>query len=173
MAEIRRIRVEEARAVRELVREAVAEAAERYPEERIGISERGLANLETQFRLGAVHEDEVTLVAVEEDEQIVGFVTAWVSRGRATPGVAGELERLWVRPASRNGRLGRRLAEAAVEWLRQRGARAIFRHEDARHPEREPWESLGFEADVIRFSLYGERWRGQTPDTARLDMSGV
>jgi hypothetical protein len=26
--------------------------------------------------------------------------------------------------------------------------------EDAQHPQREPWEALGFEPDVIRYSLY-------------------
>jgi hypothetical protein len=32
--------------------------------------------------------------------------------------------------------------------------------EDAHHPERQPWESLGFKADVIRFSLYAKALTG-------------
>jgi hypothetical protein len=44
----------------------------------------------------------------------------------------------------------------AVRWLRDHGAGPIFHTEDAAHPELEPWESLGFEADVVRFSLYVE-----------------
>ena len=153
MTEVRRIRVDEAPIVRELIREGIAEEAERYPEDRIGISEAGLGNLETQCRVGAVHEDELTLVAVDDGE-IVGFVMAWLTRGRATPGIAGELDWLWVRPAFRNGAVERQLAERAVEWLRDRGARAIFKHEDAARPPLEPWQSLGFVADVVRLSLY-------------------
>jgi hypothetical protein len=97
MVEIRRIRVEDAPVVRELVRTATEELAERYPEDDIGISEQGLANLETQFRAGAVHEDELTLVAVDDDN-IIGFVAAWITRGRVGPGVAGEIDWLWVEP---------------------------------------------------------------------------
>lgn len=155
MTTIRRVRVEDAPRVRELYRAAVQEAAERYPEDRIGISENGLSNLETQFRLGAVHEDEATFVA-EEDGDLVGFVTAAVTRGRALPGVAGEIEELWVQPGVRRAELERRLAETTLAWLRDRGARAIFHTDDATHPQREPWQTLGFEADVIRFSLYDE-----------------
>lgn len=149
MAEIRRIRLEEAPRVRELYRGAVQELTDRHPEDRIGISEQGLSNLETQFRLGSVHEDEATFVA-EDDGELVGFVTASVSRGRSLPGVVGEIDELWAADDD----LLRPLAEAAVRWLAERGAGAIFHTEDAAHPEREPWESLGFEADVIRFSLY-------------------
>jgi GNAT superfamily N-acetyltransferase len=153
VVEIRRIRVDEAPAVRELVRTATEEEARRFPEERIGISDQGLSNLETQFRLGAVHEDEVTQVAVEIDE-IVGFVSASVVRGRATPGVAGVIDWFWVRPTFAGQEVERRLAHAAIAWLRDRGAGPIFKTDDARHPELEPWQSLGFDADVIRLSLY-------------------
>jgi hypothetical protein len=149
VAEIRRIRVDEAPVVRELYRAAVHALADRHPEDGIGISEQGLWNLETQFRLGAVHEDEATFVAAEYGE-LVGFVTASVTRGRALPGVVGEVGELWAA----DGDLGRRLAETAVRWLTERGAGAIFHTEDVAHPDREPWESLGFEADVVRFSRY-------------------
>ena len=151
MAEIRRIRVDEAPVVRELYRAFVQELAARHPGDNIGISEQGLSNLETKFRLGAVHEDEATFVA-EEDGAVVGFVTASVTRGRALPGVAGEIETPWSSAGGSD--LERRLAEAAVEWLSERGARVIVHIADAAHPERELWERLGFEADVLRFSLY-------------------
>lgn len=96
MAEIRRLRIDEAPLVRELVRLAIDDMARTYPEDDVGISERGLANLETQFRIGAVHEDELTAVAVDGDK-IVGFVCAWITRGRATPGISGEIDWLWAR----------------------------------------------------------------------------
>ena len=153
MVEIRRIRTNEAARVRELVRMATEELAKRYPEDKVGISEQGLGNLETQFRLGAVHEDEVTLVAVEK-EGIAGFVAAWIDRGRATPGVGGEIDWLWAHPGPTRGDIERQLAEAAVRWLRDAGAGPIFHLEDAEHPNRALWEGLGFVGDVTRFSLY-------------------
>lgn len=154
MVEIRRIRAEEAPVIRELVRLAVHELARRYPEDDIGISERGLSNLETQFRLGAVHEDEFTVVALEGSE-FVGFVSAFITRGRATPGIAGEIDWLWAaRPDSKRMDIERALAEHAIAWLRQAGAGPIFKLDDAQHPRRDLWESLGFVGDVIRFSRY-------------------
>jgi predicted N-acetyltransferase YhbS len=153
MVEIRRITVIEAPRVRELVRSATDELALSYPEDDIGISEQGLDNLETQFRLGAVHEDEATFVAAE-GERLVGFVAAWITRGRATPGVAGTVDWLWVQPRGDRDALRRELATTAIDWLRQRGARTILREEDAEHPDRELWEGLGFEGDVTRFALY-------------------
>ena len=153
MVEVRRIRVDEAALVRDLVRGAAKQLAQRYPEDRIGISERGLSNLETQFRLGAVHGDEMTLVALDGAD-IVGFICGWVTRGRATPGVLGEIDWLWARPGPTRDSLERRLAEAAIRWLREVGAGPVFVMQDARHLNWEPWESLGFEADVIRFSRY-------------------
>jgi hypothetical protein len=149
MTEIRRIRVDEASIVRELYRGAVDELAKSYPEDRIGISDQGLSNLETQFRLGAAHEDEATFVA-DEGGELVGFVTASISRGRALPGAVGEIHEL----SASDGDHERRLAETAIRWLSEQGARAIFHTEDAVHPQREPWESLGFEVDVLRFSRY-------------------
>jgi hypothetical protein len=41
-----------------------------------------------------------------------------------------------------------------VRLLRERGARTIVHTEGASRPEHEPWTALGFEADVVRFSLY-------------------
>jgi ribosomal protein S18 acetylase RimI-like enzyme len=153
MTTIRRIRVNEAPAIRELIREATREAAARFPEDRIAISEQGLSNLETHHRLGAVHQDVMTFVAVDGDE-IVGFVDAEVRHGRSLPGRSGEVDDLYVRPECRGRGIERKLLKAAVGALRDRGVGPIFHSDDAKHPEREPWESLGFEADVIRFSLY-------------------
>jgi predicted N-acetyltransferase YhbS len=151
MTTIRRIRVDEALAVRELYRESVREAAERHPEDRLEISEQGLDNLETHFRLGAVHEDVITLVA-EDDGEFVGFVLAEVERGRSLPGAAGQVAELWTGPGRRQ--LREELVREAIRLLRERGAGPIFHTDDAKDPEREPWESLGFAPDVVRFSLY-------------------
>jgi Acetyltransferase (GNAT) family len=96
----------------------------------------------------------VTLVAIE-DNAIVGFVSAWITRRRATPGVAGEIDWLWERLVSKSD-VERDLAQSAVDWLRERGAEAIFKLDNVQHPRRELWEGLGFAGDVIRFSMYAD-----------------
>ena len=153
MTTIRRIRVDEARTVRELYGRMVAEAAESHPEDRIAISQRGLDNFETSFRLGAGHEDVITLVA-ERDGELVGFALAEISRSGAMPGLAGEIHELWTSGRDEEVRL--ELAREAVDALRARGAGPIFHFDDAEQPERTPWTELGFEADVVRYSLYPE-----------------
>jgi hypothetical protein len=90
------------------------------------------------------------IVTREQGGKLVGFVTASIARGRAQPGAAGEIGELWATDRD----VERQLAAAAVRWLSERGAGVIFHTEDAAHPEREPWESLGFAADVVRFSRY-------------------
>jgi predicted N-acetyltransferase YhbS len=152
MTTVRRIRVDEAAALRDLTRQATAELAVRFPEDRIGISERGLDNLETHYRLGAVHQDLIVLVA-ERDGRILGFVDAEVERAKSVPGITGTIGDLWVSEEADDD-VAESLVREAVRLLRERGVGAIFHTEDAAHPDREPWESLGFEADVVRFSLY-------------------
>jgi ribosomal protein S18 acetylase RimI-like enzyme len=154
MTTIRRMRLAEAPVLRELTKEGVAREAARYPEDRIGISEAGLDNLETHYRVGTAHPDLITLVA-EDGGEIVGFVDAQVTRDRTLPGVSGEIGDLWVRDDA-DAEAAQALVREAVRELRERGAGAIFHTEDADHPEREPWASLGFTDDVVRFSLYAD-----------------
>jgi hypothetical protein len=154
MTTIRRMRLAEAPVLRELTKEGVAREAARYPEDQIGISEAGLDNLETHYRVGAAHPDLITLVA-EEGGEIVGFVDAEITRDRGLPGVRGEIGDLYVTEEA-GDEVAMALVGEAVRLLRERGAGAIFHTEDADRPEREPWESLGFTADVVRLSLYGD-----------------
>ena len=149
MTTVRRVRVDETPVLRQLTKEWVVHEAERYPEDRIGISERGLDNLETMHRAGAVHQDLATLVA-ERDGEIVGVVDARVTRDLVLPGTAGEIGDLYAEESD----VREALARAAVKFLRGRGAGPIFYRSDADPPESEPWESLGFVADTIRYALY-------------------
>jgi GNAT superfamily N-acetyltransferase len=154
MTTIRRLRLAEAPVLRELTKEGVAREAARYPEDQIGISEAGLDNLETHYRVGAAHPDLITLVA-EEGGEIVGFVDAEITRDRSLPGVSGEIGDLYVTEEA-GDEVAKALVGEAVRLLRERGAGAIFHTEDADRPDREPWESLGFTADVVRLSLYDD-----------------
>jgi ribosomal protein S18 acetylase RimI-like enzyme len=152
MTTIRRMRLDEAPVLRALTKQGVAREAARYPEDRIAISDQGLDNLETHYRLGANHPDLFTLVA-EQDGEIVGFVDAEVTRGRSLPGAGGEIGDLHLEEGTAP-QVGEELVRKAVELLRERGARPIFHTEPADRPEREPWQNLGFEPDTIRYSLY-------------------
>jgi ribosomal protein S18 acetylase RimI-like enzyme len=152
MTTIRRMRLAEAPVLRELTKDGVAREAARYPEDQIGISEASLDNLETHYRVGAAHPDLITLVA-EDGGEIVGFVDAAITRDRSLPGVSGEIGDLYVSEDA-GAEVAEALVREAVRSLRERGARVIVHTEDATHPERAPWEALGFKADVMRFSLY-------------------
>ena len=153
MIEIRRIAIHEAPVARELIRLGTAELADLYPDDEIGISEAGLDRLETLCRVGAFHEDEVTLVAAE-DAEVVGFISASIQRGRALSGLSGEIGWFWVRPRDDRAMVERQLASTVIGWLRDRSALPIFKMEDAQIPRRDLWEALGFEGDVIRFAMY-------------------
>jgi Acetyltransferase (GNAT) family len=154
MTTIRRMRLTEAPVLRELTKEGVAREAARYPDDQIGISEAGLDNLETHYRVGAAHPDLITFVA-EDGGEIFGFVDAEITRDRSLPGVSGEIGDLYVRDEA-GAEVAESLVREAVRELRKRGVGPIFHTEDAGHPERRPWEALGFTADVVRFSLYDE-----------------
>jgi hypothetical protein len=152
MTAIRRARIDEAPLLRQLTKAGVARDAAAHPEDRIAISDAGLDNLETYYRLGAVHEDVIVLVA-EDGDRIVGFVDAGVTRSLGLPGVAGEVGDLYLIEGGRPD-VAEALVREAVRLLRERGARTIVHTEGASCPEHEPWTALGFEADVVRFSLY-------------------
>jgi hypothetical protein len=154
MTTVRRVRLDETPLLRQLTKDGVAREAELYPEDRIGISDRGLDNLETRYRLGAVHQDMITLVA-EQDGEIVGTVDAEVLHGRGLPGTAGEIVDLQLAEAA-GPDVAEALARKALELLRERGVAVIHHTEPADRPDRKPWESLGFVADTIRYALYDE-----------------
>ena len=149
---IRRISAAEAPRVRELYGALTTELARRHPEDEIGISEQGLSNMETQFRVGAVHQDVLTLVA-EVDANFVGLGTGEITRSGFLPGTSAEVG-TWV--LEDHAALEPELARATVSWARERGARVIVHYDDAQHPNRGVWEELGFELDTVRFSLYTE-----------------
>ncbi len=101
--------------------------------------EEELAGLATRW----CEPDAVLLLAVL-DGVAVGCVAVRMLAAR--PGSA-EMKRMWVEPAGRGHRLGRRLAEAAIEWARARGAAELLLDTvPAAMPEANRlYASLGFE----------------------------
>lgn len=87
------------------------------------------------------------LVAEAEDGNLLGFALASLLR-RERPFVertSGEIDWLFVREDARRRGAGRRLADAALVWLRGRGAARVEVHVDRDNPGgRAFWDAQGF-----------------------------
>jgi GNAT superfamily N-acetyltransferase len=119
------------------------------------LTPRGRRNLARMLAISAGHLHSFCLVAVDVDT-IVGFVNGRVDLGDGLlPGVAGHLESLYVVAESRGQGLSRRLAEAAVAWLRARGAGTVRTEICIDNlAAQQLWLDLGFEKDMVCLSLY-------------------
>jgi GNAT superfamily N-acetyltransferase len=119
------------------------------------LTERGRQSLSRMLTMSAWHRDAFCLVAVE-GVQVIGFVNGRVSIGDGLlPGLAGEIDSLYVVPERRDKGISRALAEAAVKWLRDQGAHTIryLSCADAQS-DHQFWQGLGFEPDMVCLSLY-------------------
>ncbi|WP_433471713.1 GNAT family N-acetyltransferase [Spirillospora sp. CA-142024] len=161
--EIRRIHRDEGDAVGRLWDRMCREMEDGGP-----LTERGRGDLSRMLAVSAFHRDAFCLVAVDDTAddtaddtdgpRIAGFVN-----GRTTaedgllPCLAGEIDSLYVVPEERGRGISRALAEAAVHWLRDHGARTVHYLSCAdAHDDHRFWQSLGFEPDMICLSLYRE-----------------
>jgi GNAT superfamily N-acetyltransferase len=119
------------------------------------LTEQGRRNLSRMLDVSAWHRDAFCLVAVDGAE-IVGFVNGRVDVEDALlPGMSGQIDSLYVVPTLRGKGISRALAEAAVEWLRERGAHTIRYLSCADAIEDHGfWQSLGFEPDMVCLSSY-------------------
>jgi GNAT superfamily N-acetyltransferase len=153
MIGIRRIEETEAAAVAELWDRMCRELPDGGP-----LPPGGRERIAAMLAASAWHHQAFCLVAVLDDE-VVGFANGRLDPGDGLlPGLAGELESAWVRPEHRGTGLTRRLAEAGVGWLRERGAGTVRTLVCADNPDAVRfWTALGFEADMTCLSLYAER----------------
>jgi GNAT superfamily N-acetyltransferase len=148
--EVRRVRDAEGDVVGALWDRMCREAEDGGP-----LTERGRRNLSRMLAVSAWHRDAFCLVAVD-GSGIVGFVSGRLDTGDGLlPGVAGEIEALYVVPEHRGEGTSTALGAAAVGWLRDRGAGTI-RHlacagATGAHAF---WQRLGFEPDMVCLSLY-------------------
>jgi ribosomal protein S18 acetylase RimI-like enzyme len=153
MPEIRRITVPEAAAVAELWDRMCREVPDGGP-----LTVAGRQNIQRMLAICAWHHSAFCLVAVDGD-RLVGFVMGRLDPGDGLlPSVAGQIEELYVPAESAaDGSLARQLVEAAIGTLRERGARGTIYHLTAADdPDHEPFAGLGFDADMVRLSLYRE-----------------
>ncbi len=149
MVETRRITESEAETVTALWDQMCQEPADGG-----SLRPQGWRNIVAQMRGSASHPEEFCLVAIQ-DERVVGFVKGLTTRQPLLPGVAGEIEALYVVPSARGQGTSAQLAIAAVDHLRAAGAGTIQTDvcidDQAAHTF---WEKAGFTADTVRFWLY-------------------
>jgi GNAT superfamily N-acetyltransferase len=148
--EIRRIRDGEGLAVGQLWDRMCQEVPDGGP-----LTERGRLNLSRMLDVSAWHRDAFCLVAVDGGET-VGFVNGRVDvEDGLLPGQSGQIDSLYVVTSLRGKGISRALAEAAITWLRERGAHTIryLSCADATDDHRF-WQSLGFEPDMVCLSSY-------------------
>ena len=119
------------------------------------LTERGVANIDRMLQVASFHHQTTCLVATEAGA-VLGFVVARLDPGDGLlPGLAGEVQELYVVPEARLDGLSGRLATAAVGWLRERGAgtvRTLVCADNA--ASQEFWQARGFEPDLVCLSLY-------------------
>jgi GNAT superfamily N-acetyltransferase len=150
MVEIRRIREHEADQVARLWDRMCRETPDGGP-----LSESGRRHIATMLAVSAWHHETFCLVAAVDDT-IHGFVTGRVDPGDGLlPCLTGEINELYVQPDARDKGTGRRLAEGAVAWLRERDVwtvRNLVCADD--HTAVRFWADLGFVPDMVCLSLY-------------------
>ena len=150
MVEIRRIHEHEADTVAELWDRMCRETPDGGP-----LSGPGQRHIASMLAVSAWHHETFCLVAVE-DGAIVGFATGRVDPGDGLlPCLAGEINEFYLRPDARGRGTGRRLARAAVDWLRARDVWTVRNLGCAEDRAAQGfWRSLGFAPDMVCLSLY-------------------
>jgi Acetyltransferase (GNAT) family len=155
MAQIRPMEEQEAGRVHDLWLQMCAEAGTPLPETSAQLI---LANLK-QY---AAHELVHCFVA-EEDGVISGFVTCSLQGHPVMPGLAGEIEELYVQPmepAAHQHEVQAELVKQAVTFMLARGVGSIHTRTctGKECPEEEEqrafWQSLGWENDMTIYSIY-------------------
>lgn len=148
--EIRRVRDGEGDAVGRLWDRMCREIPDGGP-----LTEKGRRHLSRMLDVSAWHRDAFCLVAVDGND-IAGFVNGRIDvEDGLLPGVAGNIDSLYVVPERRGAGTSRALAEAAVTWLRDHGAHTIRYLSCADATEDHGfWRSLGFAADMVCLSSY-------------------
>jgi len=152
---IREMRVEEASTVRDLWNEMCEVADARVPGGWGRLDESSLALIAGNLARTPAHPDALCLV-VEEEDDLVGFVTASVQGHPTSPGITGEVEELYVRDG--DAATERELATRAIDWAFERGANAVVAYEGSGAPwtdaSIEFWRTLGFDIDRVVLHRY-------------------
>jgi GNAT superfamily N-acetyltransferase len=152
MVQIRNMQANEAERVRDLWSEMCAAAGTPLP---AAAAQQILVNL----RQYAAHQDVRCFVA-EEQGRIIGFLTCSVTGHPVMPGLAGEIEELYVQPIFDRQAIQSDLVKQAVAFMQARGAGSIHvrigigKESPFEGEQRAFWQSLGWENDMTIYSIY-------------------
>ena len=154
MALIRNMQEQEAERVRDLYSQMCAEAGTPLSE---SVASLILANLK-QY---ATHQAARCFVA-EEQHILIGFVTCCVMGHPVMPGLAGEIEELYVQAGFHPQTVQAELVRQAVAFMKEGGAGSIHTRigigeESPKEGEQRAfWQSLGWENDMTIYSIYSD-----------------
>jgi hypothetical protein len=153
MAKIRNMHEREAERVRDLWLQMCAEAGTPLPETSAQV-------ILTNLKQYAAHPD-VHCFAAEEQHGLIGFVTCSVTKHPVMPGLAGEIEELYVQPGPhQQTTVQAELVSQAVAFMKGRGARSIHtrigigEESPEEGEQRAFWQSLGWVNDMTIYSIY-------------------
>ncbi len=154
VAQIRSMQGHEAERVRDLWLQMCAEVGTPLPER---AAQQILANLK-QY---AAHE-EVRCFVAEDGRGLIGFLTCSVTGHPVMPGLAGEIEELYVQAGPQQQAVQAELVRQAVVFMQARGASSIhvrmgIGDESPKEGEQRAfWHSLGWVNDMTVYSIYSD-----------------
>ncbi len=154
MVQIKIMQEREAERVRDLWLQMCAEAG-------TPLAEASAKLILTNLKQYTAHQMVHCLVA-EEQSTLIGFVTCAVTGHPVMPGLAGEIEELYVQRCPHRQEVRADLARQAVTFMQTRGARSIHTRicVGKECPEEEElrafWQMLGWENDMTIYSIYSD-----------------
>jgi len=143
----------EAERVRDLWLQMCAEAGTPLP---ASSAQLILANLKQYATHQAVH-----CFVAEEQHTLTGFITCSVTTHPVMPGLAGEIEEVYVQPDPHRQEVRADLVRQAVTFMQAQGVSSIHTRicVGKECPEEQElrafWQSLGWENDMTIYSIYG------------------
>jgi hypothetical protein len=152
MAQIRNMHEREAERVSDLWLQMCAEAGTPLPEASAQL-------ILTNLKQYAIHQAVHCFVA-EEQNILIGFVTCSLTKHPVMPGLAGEIEELYVQSGPHQQTVQAEMVRQAVAFMQMQGARSIHtrigigEESPEEGEQRAFWQSLGWENDMTIYSIY-------------------
>ena len=152
MTQIKPLKEREAEQVRDLWSQMCSEAGTPLSDTSAQLI---LANLKQYADHQQVH-----CFMAQDQQQLVGFVTCSVTNHPVMPGLAGEIEELYVQPHAQRNEIRAELVQQAVLFMQAQGAGSIHTQICIGNecPEEQDnrafWDSLGWENGMTIYSIY-------------------
>jgi len=103
--------------------------------------------------------DSVYCIVAEEENELVGFITAYLTSHPILRGLSGEIEEIYVTPHRRRSGLGLELVKYVVSLMQTKGITVIRTKVSVKSQlAKKFWKNLSWENDMTIFSLYDNKW---------------